>query len=204
MGRTMKSWLRGALHRRTLLGAGLAGGAGALGFGTRRLAAALEHGPSVGRTLPPPQNYLCLSDPKNHRMTTVGEVDHARNGLDPHAILTDWDSGVVSTLPDGRRLRQFEITAVDQEIEIAPGVFFPAWTYNGRVPGPTLRATEGDLIRIRFANAGNMPHTLHFHGIHSARMDGVPGAGEPLPGEEFVYEFQAKPFGCHLYHCHSL
>ena len=96
------------------------------------------------------------------------------------------------------------ITAIDREIEIAPGVFFPAWTYNGRVPGPTLRATEGDLIRIEFANAGTMPHTMHFHGIHSARMDGVPGAGEILPGETFVYELQARPFGCHLYHCHSV
>ncbi|MDF2782233.1 MAG: hypothetical protein K0S96_2037, partial [Geminicoccaceae bacterium] len=39
----MKSWLQGALNRRNLLGVGLAGGAGALGFGTRRLAGALEH-----------------------------------------------------------------------------------------------------------------------------------------------------------------
>ena len=31
----------------------------------------------------------------------------------------------------------------DKEIEIAPGVFFPAWTYNGTVPGPIVRATEG-------------------------------------------------------------
>ena len=45
---------------------------------------------------------------------------------------------------------------------------------------------------------------MHFHGIHSARMDGVPGAGLIGPGEEFVYEFDAKPFGCHLYHCHAL
>ncbi len=45
---------------------------------------------------------------------------------------------------------------------------------------------------------------MHFHGIHSARMDGIPGAGLIDPGEEFVYEFDAKPFGCHLYHCHAL
>jgi FtsP/CotA-like multicopper oxidase with cupredoxin domain len=134
----------------------------------------------------------------------VGAVDHARNGFDPRAMLTDWDTGTVSELPDGRRLREYDITAVDREVEIAPGVFFPAWAYNGRVPGPTIRATEGDLIRIRFANAGTHPHTIHFHGIHSARMDGVPGAGQVDPGESFTYEFAAGPFGCHLYHCHSL
>ena len=45
---------------------------------------------------------------------------------------------------------------------------------------------------------------MHFHGIHAARMDGIPGAGLIDPGGEFVYEFDAKPFGCHLYHCHAL
>lgn len=49
-------------------------------------------------------------------------------------------------------LREYEFIAIDKEIEIAPGVFFPAWTYNGQVPGPTIRATEGDRIRIRFRN----------------------------------------------------
>src|SRR3546814_88754 len=79
---------------------------------------------------------------------------------------------------------------------------FPAGTYNGRVPGPTLRVTEGDRVRVRFENRGSHPHTIHFHGIHSARMDGVPGAGDALPGGEFIYELDAFPFGCHLYHCH--
>jgi FtsP/CotA-like multicopper oxidase with cupredoxin domain len=137
-------------------------------------------------------------------MITVGDVDHARNGFDPTTILTDWDAGKVSLTDDGRTLREYTITAEDKEIEIAPGLMFPAWTYNGRVPGPTIRAGEGDLVRIRFRNDGSHPHTIHFHGIHSARMDGIPGAGEAMPGEEFTYEFEAKPFGCHLYHCHSV
>jgi FtsP/CotA-like multicopper oxidase with cupredoxin domain len=145
-----------------------------------------------------------VDKPLTDGMTTVGEVDHARNGFDPHDLLTDWDEGTVSELSDGRQLREYEITAVDKEIEIAPGLFFPAWTYNGRVPGPTIRATEGDRVRIRFTNAGSHAHTMHFHGIHSARMDGIPGAGQAEPGESFTYEFDAAPFGCHLYHCHSV
>jgi FtsP/CotA-like multicopper oxidase with cupredoxin domain len=135
--------------------------------------------------------------------TVIGEVDHQRNGFDPTELLTKWDTGTVSQTPDGATLREFQITAIDKEIEIAPGVMFPAWTYNGRVPGPTLRATEGDLIRVEFRNAGTHPHSIHFHGIHSARMDGVPGAGQVAPGESFTYEFRAFPFGCHLYHCHT-
>ena len=137
-------------------------------------------------------------------MMTVGVVDHVGNGFDPTAMLTDWYTGTTSILPDGRTLRTVEIVAVDKEIEIAPGIFFPAWTFNGRVPGPAIRAKEGERLEIVFKNFGSHPHSMHFHGIHSARMDGVPGAGLIGPGEEFTYEFDARPFGCHLYHCHAL
>jgi len=157
------------------------------------------------------QQYLSDNEPSPHQgidhggLSTVGEVNHKRNGFDPHEMLTDWDTGTVSTLPDGQTLREYRVVAVDKEIEIAPGVFFPAWLYNGRVPGPTLRCTEGDRIRVHFINSGSHPHTIHFHGIHSAAMDGVPGTGPGMihPGESFTYEFDAEPFGCHLYHCHS-
>ena len=94
--------------------------------------------------------------------------------------------------------------AQDKEIQVAPGISFAAWTYNGRIPGPTLRAREGERLRITFVNASKHPHTIHFHGIHPAEMDGVPGlgAGEIKPGKSTVYEFDALPFGLHLYHCH--
>jgi FtsP/CotA-like multicopper oxidase with cupredoxin domain len=100
------------------------------------------------------------------------------------------------------RLREYDIVAVDQEIEIAPGVFFPAWTYNGTVPGPIIRATEDDLLRVNFTNGGSHPHTIHFHGIHPTNMDGVFEVVDV--GESFTYEFPARPWGCHLYHCHSI
>ena len=137
---------------------------------------------------------------------TVGAVDPARNGFDPQVILQDWDFGETSTLPGGQTLREYNIVAVDKEFEIAPGVVFPGWVYNGRVPGPTLRCVEGDRIRIHFFNGGSHPHTIHFHGIHSAAMDGVPGVGAGMiaPGGTTVYEFDAFPFGCHLYHCHAV
>ena len=134
----------------------------------------------------------------------VGFVDHAANGFDPSAMLTDFDYGDVSTDPDGRTVRQWVVTAVDREIEIAPGVMFPAWTYDGRVPGRTFRGVEGERLRFVFQNGGSHPHSMHFHGMHSWRMDGVQGAGVIQPGEEYVYEFDARPFGCHLYHCHAM
>jgi FtsP/CotA-like multicopper oxidase with cupredoxin domain len=139
------------------------------------------------------------------QMLLVGQVNHEANGFDPLQILVDWDYGKASALPTGQTLREYDIVAVDKEIEIAPGLFFPAWTFDGRIPGPTIRCTEGDRLRIRLTNAGSHPHTLHFHGIHRAEMDGVSGVGpgEIKPGESFTYEFDAEPFGCHLYHCHA-
>jgi FtsP/CotA-like multicopper oxidase with cupredoxin domain len=124
-------------------------------------------------------------------------------------IVRDFDWGTTRRLAGGRTLRAWKLVAYDKEIEIVPGVKYKAWTYNGRVPGPTLRAREGDLLRIHFVNAGSHPHTIHFHGIHPALMDGVPGIGEESGGglinvgEEFTYEFDARPFGLQLYHCHA-
>ena len=99
------------------------------------------------------------------------------------------------------RVREYTLAATDVELEVAPGVFFSAWAYNGTVPGPVLRATEGDRLRVNFANGGSHPHTIHLHGIHPANMDGVFQIVEP--GGRFTYEFEARPAGFHLYHCHS-
>lgn len=130
-----------------------------------------------------------------------GDVDPVANGFDPMEILTDFDYGTPSTLPNGQTLREYQIVAGDKLIEIAPGVTYPAWVYNGRVPGPTFRCTQGDRLRITFINGSTHPHSIHFHGIHRPAMDGL----DPVaPGGRFVYEFDAEPFGLHLYHCHTM
>jgi FtsP/CotA-like multicopper oxidase with cupredoxin domain len=99
------------------------------------------------------------------------------------------------------RVREYTLVAEDRQIEVAKGVFFSAWTYNGTSPGPVIRATEGDLLRVKLANASSHPHTIHFHGIHPSNMDGVFEIVEP--GGSYTYEFPARPYGMQLYHCHS-
>ncbi len=197
----MSSWWDKALSRRLLLTGGALIGSSQVARALLPAAKAQPVGtaPSVMPGHGPHDAHLA-----HDGMITPGNVDYKRNGFDPHDILTDWDVGTASELPDGRTLREFEIISEDKEIEIAPGLMFPAWTYNGRVPGPTLRVTEGDRVRVRFQNNGSHPHSIHFHGIHPARMDGVPGAGSIPPGGGFIYEFDALPFGCHLYHCHTV
>jgi len=123
--------------------------------------------------------------------------------FDPDQFLREFNYGRVSQLEDGTTVREFTLIAEDQNVmEISPGVFFNVWTYNGTVPGPTIRATEGDLVRVKFINNGEKPHTIHFHGIHPAEMDGVfEIIGQ---GGQFTYEFIAAPAGVHLYHCHVM
>jgi FtsP/CotA-like multicopper oxidase with cupredoxin domain len=189
-----RSWL----NRRGFLG--LLGLSGSLGGAAllRRLVPAQQD--ALARDVP----FAYHNDTRPYHMhtanLTVGEVDHARNRFDPSALLTDFDYGTTSELPDGRRLREWTLTAGDQRIEVAPGVFFDAWAYNGRVPGPALRCIAGDRLRITFVNGSSHPHSIHFHGIHPAAGDGL----EAVPtGGRAVYEFDAEPFGLHLYHCHT-
>jgi manganese oxidase len=121
--------------------------------------------------------------------------------VDPMKYLREFNYGKVSELPDGTRLREFTLVASDDKVkEISPGVFYNVWMFNGTVPGPTIRATEGDVVRINFINNGSKSHTVHTHGIHEAEMDGV---FETIgPGGRFTYEFTAEPFGVFPYHCH--
>ncbi len=124
--------------------------------------------------------------------------------FDPMEYLRDFNYGRISQLDDNTTLREFTIIANDDEImEISPGIFYNVWTFNGTVPGPTIRATEGDIVRVKFINNGEKEHTIHFHGIHPAGMDGV---FEPVGGNggQFIYEFEAGPVGVHPYHCHVM
>ena len=123
--------------------------------------------------------------------------------VNPDKYLRSFNYGRVSTLPNGTTVREFTLVADDrQTMEVSPGVYYNVWTFNGTVPGPTLRATEGDLIRIKFINNGTLPHSIHTHGIHKSEMDGV--LENVGPGGQFIYEFYAEQFGVYPYHCHVM
>ncbi len=128
----------------------------------------------------------------------------------PVEYLTYFNCGHVSKDETGRTVREF--TLIVEENEKIPisyeGHIFDAWTFNGTVPGPTIRVTEGDLVRIRIINSNENehPHSLHTHSIHFAKNDGVSMGGYPggaiSPGRSFTYEFIAQPYGVYPYHCH--
>jgi manganese oxidase len=120
--------------------------------------------------------------------------------------LTFFNCGRVSESQNGQTVREFTLIATEnQSIEVMDGGYvFKAWTFNGTIPGPTMRVTEGDLVRITLVNDKNntRSHSIHMHSIHSGEMDGVEGKGIVAPGESFTYEFVARPFGVYPYHCH--
>jgi FtsP/CotA-like multicopper oxidase with cupredoxin domain len=128
-------------------------------------------------------------------------IDPKTAVVEPMKYLREFNYGRTSNLSNGTSLREFTLIASDQETkEISPGVFYNVWTFNGTIPGPTIRATEGDLVRITLINNGSKFHSIHFHGIHKSEMDGV--FEGIAPGGKFTYEFTAEPFGVFPYHCH--
>ena len=123
----------------------------------------------------------------------------AGTGLNPMQVLRDFDYGTIKR-ENGRTIREFRIVAGTSTIQLNSAVVFNSWNFNGRVPGPTLRAKQGDRIRVLFLNKGGHAHSMHFHGIHPDAVDGI----RPVSDEAAtIYEFDAEPFGVHLYHCHT-
>lgn len=96
---------------------------------------------------------------------------------------------------------RFDLSVTESPVEVAEGIVVYAWRYGGRVPGPVLRATEGDRMLITMENRTGHPHNVHLHGRHDPSMDGI----EPIgAGETFTYDVVAEPFGLHPYHCHVM
>ncbi len=99
----------------------------------------------------------------------------------------------------------FKLTAEPIKWEVFKGTMVTAWAYNGIVPGPLIRVTDGDKVKIIVKNNLPEPTTIHWHGVLVPNnMDGIPDETQkPIqPGETFTYEFVANPAGTFWYHSH--
>src|SRR5215475_8143598 len=92
-------------------------------------------------------------------------------------------------------------------VEVAPGVRADAWTYDGGIPGPLIRAHVGDRVIVHFTNHLPQPTTIHWHGIRvPIQMDGVPEVSQPAveTGGTFTYDFVVPDAGLYWYHPHVM
>jgi FtsP/CotA-like multicopper oxidase with cupredoxin domain len=94
----------------------------------------------------------------------------------------------------------FEITCTQGQWNVAPDQAIDGMMYNGMIPGPEIRVTEGDKVRVICKNEMTQSTSIHFHGVLvSNSMDGVPFiTQDPItPGGSFTYEFTARNPGSH-------
>lgn len=103
--------------------------------------------------------------------------------------------------PDADGIVRISLTTKEVIAEVAPGIYFNYWTYNGQAPGPMLRVREGDTIELSLTND---PSSLHHHNIDLHAVTG-PGGGasvtEVLPGETKTFRWKALAPGLYVYHC---
>ena len=95
------------------------------------------------------------------------------------------------------------LETIEKRVEIAPGVEYNVWTFNGSVPGPFIRVRQWDTVEIHLKNSpdSSMPHSIDLHAVTG------PGGGATLtavaPGEEKAFQFKALTPGLYVYHCAS-
>lgn len=122
-----------------------------------------------------------------------------------------WDAGarlaeVPDTNPDPN-IVEVAITATIAEVEVTPGQRVRAWTYNGSIPGPLIRAQVGNRLIVHFTNELKEPTTIHWHGVRvPIEMDGVPGLSQPevKQGESFTYDVVLRDASLFWYHPHVM
>jgi manganese oxidase len=103
-------------------------------------------------------------------------------------------------------IKEFNLTVQKVRWNILPNVEVVAYTYNGTVPGPEIRVTEGDHVRILVANNLKEPTTVHWHGMQIPNdQDGAADVTQPpiKPGETYTYEWTVPNTpGTFFYHTH--
>jgi FtsP/CotA-like multicopper oxidase with cupredoxin domain len=141
---------------------------------------------------------MCLA----HVASAQAPASFAPAGFDTGLRLAD----ARDTNPDPT-IVEVDLTARVADVEVAPGKRVSAWTYDGTLPGPLIRARVGDRVIVHFTNDLPQPTTIHWHGVRvPIEMDGVPGISQPeiQRGETFTYDFVVRDAGLYWYHPHVM
>ncbi len=124
---------------------------------------------------------------------------HNMGGLQlvmPKAFAADTCSNLMDS---GRNVVEFNLTGVSVELPIMGGKTFNAMTFNEMVPGPTLRVTQGDVVKMTLT-IPDYEFTAHGNDMHSSQMSS--SYFESVnPGETSQYCYIAEAAGVFKYHC---
>lgn len=110
------------------------------------------------------------------------------------------------------RVREYTLEIVPKDVPMGDGAVWHAWTFNGSIPGPTLTATTGDILKVTVKNRHNLVHSFHTHlspyglendGSQLNTITGIGGMAMIPANGEYTYEFVANEPGLYYYHCHS-
>jgi nitrite reductase (NO-forming) len=86
----------------------------------------------------------------------------------------------------------------DVTIDIAPGIKYAAWGFEGGAPGPVVHARQGQTVEMTLTNDGAIPHSIDFH---AARIAPNEAFVDVMPGKSFTFRFKASDPGVFMYHC---
>lgn len=99
----------------------------------------------------------------------------------------------------GRNVVEFNITGESADLPIMGGGTYNAMTFSGQVPGPTLRVTQGDVVKMTLTIPEGEP-TPHGNDMHASQMS-AGNFGKVLPGTSKTYCYIAQVPGTYKYHC---
>src|SRR5579875_1657437 len=103
----------------------------------------------------------------------------------------------------GRTVHEITLTPQSVDLPIPGGKMYHAMTFNGQVPGPTIRVTQGDVIEVTLNVPASEP-TGHSLDMHAGRISAVPNFGPVMPGKSNTYAYIAQTPGAFKYHCEGV
>jgi nitrite reductase (NO-forming) len=172
---------------------GLVGGGLAAFFSLVVVGSLIVNGAMVGTASEPAP---AASEPMSHATQAPAAAPIAENPEAPGYVLRD------PAAPEraAGEVHEIELVMTERPMTVAAGFEQLVWTFGDEVPGPVLRVKVGDLVRVRLVNpeTNSMPHSIDFHASLVAWNDEMRSIN---PGEELVYEFEAKYAGVYMYHC---
>jgi FtsP/CotA-like multicopper oxidase with cupredoxin domain len=110
------------------------------------------------------------------------------------------------SMPIFGRLAAIDVVLLGWFALVVVSVAYVAYAFNGQVPGPRIRVTEGDQVRFNVTNRLPETTTVHWHGLILPNLMDGPAevTQEPIePGQTYAYEFVARQPGTFFYHSHD-